>query len=312
MRIFGSVKIGAFLGKLGLKDDEAIEHPWINKSLAKAQQKVEERNYEMRKNLLKFDDVMSEQRNVIYKQRIEIMREEKFDDILKEKVLVLNKHLVDEFVPEKSYREEWQQKEMIHEMHRVYGTDFNFEGMSSRKDVLDGVNDLSMKLMDDKKKKFGEDIFNEAVKRIFLVSLDQLWKEHLHALDRLKAGINLRAYGQKDPLNEYKFEAFQLFERLFLDLDEQIIIATAKFQISHKLSDLEDSNVMQNTVETKDIMSKFPSNNKSSSNGQFGSLKGADIVKNPKNPSTWGRVSRNELCPCNSNKKYKHCHGSIK
>ena len=307
MRIFGSAKISNFLGKLGLKDDEAIEHPWINKSLEKAQHKVEARNYEIRKNLLKFDDVMNEQRKVVYKQRIDIMKETQFDDILKEKVLLFNKHLVDKFIPEKSYQEEWQKKEFTHEIHRVYNTSFDFEDKSTREDIIAEINDLSMKVIDSKKNEFGEEIFNEALKRIFLLTLDQLWKEHLHSLDRLKVGINLRAYGQKDPLNEYKFEAFALFENMFLALDEHIITSIAKVQISHDLPSLEDSSLMQNTIETKNNISNLSNNEEKNSNAR---LLGQGSFKK-KEPETWGKIPRNEPCPCGSKKKFKHCHGSI-
>ncbi|MBY0580412.1 MAG: preprotein translocase subunit SecA [Rickettsiales bacterium] len=296
MRIFGSVKIGNFLGKLGLKDDEAIEHPWINKSLEKAQQKVESRNYEIRKNLLKFDDVMNEQRKVVYEQRINIMREEKFDDIIDEKVKVQNKYLINKFILDKSFEEEWDKKEISHEIHRIYGVDFDIEESQKKAEILSKLNDLTAEIFQNKRKQFGDEVFNEALKRIFLVTLDQFWKEHLHSLDRLKAGINLRAYGQKDPLNEYKFEAFKLFEDMFLELDENIICTSAKIQISHELSNLDELDSMDNIHESKKEVSSLIDNQKST-----------DL----NNSNTWGKVARNEPCPCGSNKKYKHCHGML-
>lgn len=296
MRIFGSVKIGNFLGKLGLKDDEAIEHPWINKSLEKAQQKVESRNYEIRKNLLKFDDVMNEQRKVVYEQRINIMREEKFDDIIDEKVKVQNKYLINKFILDKSFEEEWEKKEISHEIHRIYGVDFHIEEGQKKAEILSKLNDLTAEIFQNKRKQFGDEVFNEALKRIFLVTLDQFWKEHLHSLDRLKAGINLRAYGQKDPLNEYKFEAFKLFEDMFLELDENIICTSAKIQISHELSNLDELDSMDNIHESKKEVSSLIDNQKST-----------DL----NNSNTWGKVARNEPCPCGSNKKYKHCHGML-
>ena len=311
MRIFGSVKIGNFLGKLGLKDDEAIEHPWINKSLEKAQQKVEARNYEIRKNLLKFDDVMNEQRKVIYRQRIDIMKETEFDDILKEKVLLFNKHLIDKFIPEKSYEEEWQKNEIIHEIHRIYNIDIGFASGVTRGDIISKINKLSIRTIENKKNEFGKEVFNEAVKRIFLMALDQLWKEHLHSLDRLKAGINLRAYGQKDPLNEYKFEAFTLFENMLFELDEHIIIAIIRVQISHELPSLESSSLFQNAIETKDEINPLSDNDKKSYEKTSALTSSSSKERKPNDPSTWGKVSRNEPCPCNSKKKYKHCHGRI-
>ena len=311
MRIFGSVKIGNFLGKLGLKDDEAIEHPWINKSLEKAQQKVESRNYEIRKNLLKFDDVMNEQRKVVYEQRINIMKEKKFDDIVNEKVQILNKYLIDKFILDKSYEEEWQKKEITHEVHRIYGIDFEIKEGAKKAEILKDLNDFTVEIFQNKKKEFGEEVFNEALKRIFLVTLDQFWKEHLHALDRLKAGINLRAYGQKDPLNEYKFEAFKLFEDMFLELDENIICTCAKIRISHELSDLEDLDSTENTFETKKEFNSLTDNQKSATGNKVIPIVNNRQEMDPKNPDTWGKIARNELCPCGSNKKYKHCHGVI-
>ena len=309
MRIFGSVKIGNFLGKLGLKDDEAIEHPWINKSLEKAQHKVEARNYEIRKNLLKFDDVMNEQRKVVYQQRIDIMKETKFDDILKEKVLQFNSHLIDKFIPEKSYREEWQEKEIAHEIHGVYNVDFSFKDKTTKETIIAEINKLSMKVVKDKKNEFGEEVFNEALKRIFLMTLDQLWKDHLHSLDSLKAGISLRAYGQKDPLNEYKFEAFNLFENMFLELDDHIITAITKVQISHELPSLKDSNLTNATETKRNINSLLDADKKSQKSSPY--IRDNVQERNPQDQNTWGKISRNESCPCGSNKKYKHCHGSI-
>jgi preprotein translocase subunit SecA len=302
MRIFGSVKIGNFLSKLGLKDDEAIEHPWINKSLEKAQHKVEARNYEIRKNLLKFDDVMNEQRKVVYKQRLDIMKETTFDDILKEKVLTFNKYLADKFIPDNSYQEEWQKKEMAHEIHRIYNINFDFDDKLTRNGLVSELNELTTKIVQQKNDAFGGELFNEALKRIFIMTLDQFWKDHLHALDRLKAGINLRAYGQKDPLNEYKFEAFTLFEDMFMALDENILSVATKMQISHDLPNLEDSDIMQNTVENRnEINSLLETNIERHSSQNVDS----------KNQNAFGKISRNDLCPCGSNKKYKHCHGSI-
>lgn len=311
MRIFGSAKIGVFLGKLGLKDNEAIEHPWINKSLEKAQQKVESRNYEIRKNLLKFDDVMNEQRKVVYQQRINIMKEKKFDDIINERVKVLNKYLVDKFISNKSYEEEWQKKEMMHEIYRIYGTNFTIEHGAKKAEILNNLQDCTGAIFQIKKKEFGDKVFNEALKRIFLVTLDQLWKEHLHALDRLKTGINLRSYGQKDPLNEYKFEAFKLFEDMFLELDENIICTCTKIEISHELSNLEDLDPIYNIHESKKEVNTLINNKNLVSRSAVIQIVNNKKTIDPNNPNTWGKVARNDSCPCGSDKKYKHCHGSI-
>ena len=222
MRIFGSTRIAHFLSKMGL-GDEAIEHPWINRALAKAQQKVESRNYEIRKNLLKFDDVMNEQSKVVYNQRIQIMQESRFDDILMEKVYAHNRYLINKFIPKKLYIEEWMIKEMLYEIYSIYNINFLINDNCDRGTIIKILDERTRGIFRIKQDKIGIKFFNKALKTIFIVILDQLWKDHLYLLDRLKVGINLRAYGQKNPLNEYKLEGFKLFEKMFFTLDKMII-----------------------------------------------------------------------------------------
>jgi preprotein translocase subunit SecA len=293
MRIFASEKIGNFLGKLGLKDDEAIEHPWINKSIIKAQQKVETRNYEIRKNLLKFDNVMNDQRKVIYKQRLEVMQGQNFFELLQAKIEDFNANLCQKFIPEKSFQEEWQLAELQQEVHRIYNIDFDCQKEKVAAHISKKLNEKTLAIINKKKDEFGLSVFSEAIKKVFLINLDLVWKEHLHTLDHLKGGINLRAYGQKEPLNEYKLEAFNLFETMFEELEEKIITQTCRIQISHALPNIDD--IMPNFSE-KDVHDEMnltqQKNDKSQANN-------------------WPKTSRNALCPCESGKKYKHCHGKF-
>ena len=293
MRIFASEKIVNFLGKLGLKDDEAIEHPWINKSIIKAQQKVETRNYEIRKNLLKFDNVMNEQRKVIYKQRLEVMQGQNFFELLLSKIEVFNSNLCGKFIPEKSFQEEWQLSVLQQEVHRLYNIDFECINEKTANDIKEKLDKQTCEIIQKKKDQFGLSVFNEAIKKIFLINLDLVWKEHLHSLDHLKSAINLRAYGQKEPLNEYKLEAFNLFEEMFVELEEKIITQTCRVQISHDLPDIDDIIPSFSEQDVHDEMNLM---------NQSGSEQAAN---------EWVKTPRNSLCPCKSGKKYKHCHGKF-
>lgn len=223
MRIFGSRKIVSILSKLGLKDSDAIEHPWINRSIEKAQKKVENRNYEIRKTLLKYDNVINDQRVYVYKQRIDIMGGSCFDIVLEKILKSYNKDLVEKFVPLKSFQHEWSLNNLVTVLYKTYKINFDVFELESSNNILRIVNIKTINIIKLKKKKLGRNIFNEIIKRIFLSNLDYLWKNHIYLLDKVKNSVNLRAYGQKNPLNEYKFEALMLFEYLFISLKEEII-----------------------------------------------------------------------------------------
>jgi len=291
MRIFASEKIGHFLGKLGLQDDEAIEHPWINKSIIKAQQKVETRNYEIRKNLLKFDNVMNDQRKVIYKQRFEVMQGENFFFLLQEKIKKFNQTLCNKFIPEKSFQEEWKLSELRQSVYRVYNIDLEFKKEKTAVSINKKLNEDTLAIINNDRNALGLSAFNKSIKQIFLINIDLVWKEHLNTLEHLKGGINLRAYGQKEPLNEYKFEAYNLFKAMFVELEEKILMQACRIQIVHTLPN--SNNLISNlsTQDTHDI--------------------GNAIQQ--KNDKVWEnkclKNSRNALCSCNSGKKYKYCHG---
>ena len=284
MRIFGSDKLDNMLQKFGLEEGEAIIHPWVNKALEKAQQKVESRNFDIRKQLLKFDDVMNDQRQVVFEQRREIMSS---DNVL-ETVIDMRHEVISDIVyksiPEGSYSDKWDHKTLNSDALKLLGIEINSEKWFKEDGIAE--DEISQKLknisddyMISRANNIGEKVFRTAEKSLLLQVLDQQWKEHLQALEQLRQSIGLRAYGQKDPLNEYKREAFILFEQMLQNL---------RTVITSVLSHLEVKEEKDQNVDTKN-------------NGNY-------IKSNTKN-TNWGKVPRNAKCPCGSGKKYKHCCG---
>jgi preprotein translocase subunit SecA len=315
MRIFGSERIDGMLQKLGMKEGEAIIHPWMNRAIERAQGKVEARNYDIRKNLLKFDDVMNDQRKVIYEQRIELMEADDLTDTINDMRQDVNDLLVEAHIPPKSYPEQWDGEGLEKELFRVYGLHLpasqwvKEEGIADE-EIRTRLNAATAELFAAKDAEYTPDIMKMAKKRILLQTLDQLWKDHLLSLDHLRGGINLRAYAQRDPLNEYKSEAFGLFERMLTQLREVTISRLAHLQIRVNLppEPLEEMAPPQHMREGRDDPAAQP----------HGLPEGAPVVRrtvsgpvNPADPTTWGRVGRNDACPCGSGKKFKHCHGQL-
>jgi preprotein translocase subunit SecA len=319
MRIFGSEKIQTFLSKLGLKDDEALFHPWINKALEKAQKKVEGHNFEIRKNLIKYDDVMNEQRKVIYKQRREIIKAESVSGTIEDFRAELVTNLVKKNIPEKSYIENWNLDSLDKELFNIFAENFNVEDFAKKSDVDEReisqlIDKNTVKILADKKQKYGQELMQMLEKNILLMTLDELWRDHLDQLDHLKTGINLRAYGQKDPLNEYKFEAFDLFESMMDNLIVKTIRRLARAEINTQGSDeleellrLSSANAHEINAIHEDLSQKNkPKKNKTIITSHVDPSK---RIANDQN--SWGKVGRNEACPCKSGKKFKYCHGKI-
>lgn len=319
MRIFGSEKLQGMLSSLGLKDDEAIFHPWITKTLAKAQHKVEMRNYEIRKNLLKYDDIVNQQRKSIFALRSEIIAN---DDISKKIIKYrteINRDLVEDSIPKNSYHEQWQLAALEQEMHRIYGLKLDLEeegkkdGVTER-EILELIEEKTGDIFKAKESLYGAEMLRKVEKQIFLITIDSEWKDHLLSLDKLRHGINLRAYAQKDPLIEYKRDAFSLFEDMMLRVEEQVVSRLAHVQVN-----LEEGDDSINLIAKAPKQKMFESRNDpafvQSEPRAIGAA--ANTVKlnvkpedrNPRDPSTWGNVGRNESCPCGSGKKFKQCHG---
>ena len=236
MRIFGSERMDGMLRKLGLEDGEAIVHRWINKALEKAQQKVEARNFDLRKNLLKFDDVMNDQRKVIYEQRLDLMDA---DDV-SGTIVDMRNNVIDLMVtramPEKAYSEQWEMESLHEEVLRVFGLDLPVQEWAQEEGVADAevrerITDSVAKKMAEKAATWGPEVMRDVEKSLLLQVLDQVWKEHLLAMDHLRQGIGLRAYGQKDPLNEYKSEAFEMFNDMLTELDDRITLILSQMEL---------------------------------------------------------------------------------
>ncbi|MGI8527437.1 MAG: preprotein translocase subunit SecA [Pseudolabrys sp.] len=317
MRIFGSDKLGGMLTKLCLKENEAIVHPWINKALEKAQQKVEARNFDIRKNLLKYDNVSNDQRKVIFEQRLELMRDEDVDETVRDMRHNVVDDLVAKYIPENAYPEQWNVTELDTALREVLTLDLPVkdwakeEGIAGE-DVRARVERRADEFMAAKAAKWGPEVMRYVEKSVLLQTLDQLWREHLIVLEHLRQVIGLRGYGQRDPLNEYKAEAFTLFETMIARLREAVTAQLMRVEIvqaptpdeAAQLPYMEAHKVDPDTGEDEFARPEMALVG-------AGAAAVAPELRNPKDPSSWGKVGRNEACPCGSGKKYKHCHGKF-
>jgi preprotein translocase subunit SecA len=316
MRIFGSEKLQSLLSTFGLKDDEAIFHPWITKTLAGAQHKVEMRHYEIRKNLLKYDDVINHQRKNIFALRNEIINLEDVSEKIKKFVVQINGELVEDCIPKNSYSEQWEIPLLEKEVFRIYGMKLDLKSESvkdgvTEKEIFNFITGNVAALFIDKERLYGSEIMRRVEKQIFLITIDSEWKDHLLSLDKLRHGINLRAYAQKDPLIEYKRDAFNLFEDMMLRIEEQIVNRLAHVQINLEAND-EAVNLLaqrpkQKMFESRNDPAFVESEAKQVQGAIKTNVKAED--RDPTNPASWGNVGRNESCPCGSGKKFKQCHG---
>ncbi len=318
MRIFGSEKLQSLLSTFGLKDDEAIFHPWITKTLAGAQHKVEMRNYEIRKNLLKYDDVVNHQRKNIFTLRNEIMDAENISPKIRSFAKQINQELIEDCIPKNSYAEQWEIDFLQKEIFRIYGLKLDLKSESQKegvteKEILNFVEANVDALFAEKEKLYGAEVVHQIERQIFLITLDSEWKDHLLSLDKLRHGINLRAYAQKDPLIEYKRDAFSLFEDMMLRIEEQVVSRIAHVQININENDGELNLIArapkQKMFESRNDPAFVQSEAKAVSSSSPIKSNVKPEERNPRDASTWGNVGRNEPCPCGSGKKFKQCHG---
>jgi preprotein translocase subunit SecA len=334
MRIFGSERMDSVLKTLGLQEGEAITHPWMNKSLEMAQRKVEARNFDIRKQILKYDDVMNDQRKVIFEQRLDIMNE---DDV-SETVADMRHQVVDELVrkhiPEAAYAEQWDAKGLAEAVGGIFGEALPVVEWAAEEGIAEAeIKERILKVIDGKaarkEAEFGPEASRQIEKMVLLQTLDHLWREHLVTLEHLRQVIGFRAYGQRDPLNEYKTEAFVLFEAMLAKLREAVT-----GQLMHiEMAPMEEQPIMQ-PVELPPMQAhhidattgldelamvdavlsaeREPRAQVAEKRAPMQTRKAvAASGVDPKDPSTWGRVSRNQPCPCGTGKKYKHCHGKL-
>ncbi|MBX6373221.1 MAG: preprotein translocase subunit SecA [Acetobacteraceae bacterium] len=327
MRIFGSDRMGGMLQKLGLKEGEAIIHPWINKALEKAQKKVEARNFDTRKNLLKYDDVMNDQRREVYAQRKAFMQAEDVSETIAEMRRETIEDMVERGIPENAYPEQWDVEGLQRKVFEVLGLDLPVadwareEGIDETQ-VRERLMEAAERAYAAKAANLGPDLMRLVEKSLLLQVFDQVWKEHLLALDHLRQGIGLRAYGQRDPLNEYKSEAFALFNAMLGELRERVTSLLMRVELRP-----EAPPPMPEPVRVLDMRHPDPAMagadllEPAMANGDGAGMAGgwapapvqprmAEAV-DPNDPSTWHRTSRNAPCPCGSGKKFKHCHGRV-
>ncbi|MCV2872512.1 preprotein translocase subunit SecA [Defluviimonas sp. WL0050] len=308
MRIFGSEKLDAVLSKLGMGEGEAIIHPWVNKSLERAQAKVEGRNFDMRKQILKFDDVMNDQRKVIFGQRLEIMQADDIEEIAQDMRHQVIDDLVDEYLPPKSYAEQWNSEGLYATIMEKLTLDLPVIDWAKE----DGVDQDEMRerlykasddLMAEKTAAFGPDTMRQIEKQFLLQTIDTKWREHLITLEHLRSVVGFRGYAQRDPLNEYKSEAFALFENLLDGLREDV---TQKLAHVRPMSE-EEQRALLAQMEQQRTTGKAPEASEERESAASQPAPGFDEA----DPSTWGNPGRNDPCPCGSGNKFKHCHGRL-
>ncbi len=307
MRIFGSSNLGGMLQKLGLQEGEAIVHPWINKALEKAQQKVEARNFDIRKNLLKYDDVMNDQRKVIFEQRIDLMREEDVSETIADMRLVVIEEMVARHIPPNAYAEQWDIEGLEREVAEGLGLKLPIQEWAKEEGIADDeVKERIVRAADEimagKVAKYGAELMRYVEKSVLMQTLDHLWREHLVMLEHLRQVIGLRGFAQRDPLNEYKSEAFTLFEALLARLRQAVSAQLLNIEIQERppeqqLPEMQASHVNPDSGEDEMAQPRLTS----------GAQPKGD--RTSQNPNDWGKVGRNEPCPCGSGKKYKNCHG---
>ncbi|WP_117196117.1 preprotein translocase subunit SecA [Rhizobium terrae] len=310
MRIFGSDRMDGMLQKLGLKEGEAIVHPWINKALERAQKKVEARNFDIRKNLLKYDDVTNDQRKVIFEQRIEMMDAEDLSDVVEEMRNEVIEVLVTKHIPERAYAEQWNAAGLREDVGRLLNLDLPVEDWVKEEgigetDIRERITAAADKAASDRRERFGVEIMNYVERSVLLQTLDHLWREHIVNLDHLRSVIGFRGYAQRDPLQEYKAEAFELFQALLANLREAVTAQLMRVELVQNPEPPQPPAVY-------DEQHVDPMTGLNEVNGfDSENFVAAPEDRRPEDPSTWGKVGRNEACPCGSGKKYKHCHGAF-
>ncbi len=317
MRIFGSERMDGMLQKLGLKEDEAIVHPWINKALEKAQKKVEARNFDIRKNLLKYDDVMNDQRKVIFEQRIELMDGSDLSETTKEMREDVVDDLISRHTPQGAYAEQWNIKQLDEDVRNILNlnlpiTEWALEDGITPDDFRERLSQAVETAAADRAERFGPEILAYVEKSVILQTLDALWREHLVNLDHLRSVVGFRGYAQRDPLNEYKTEGFELFQTMLVNLRQNVTSQLMRVELVREAASAPEPALPVMEGHHIDGFTGEDDFGEGSILAVQEDLRVVDPAdRDPKNPRTWGKIGRNEACPCGSGKKYKHCHGAF-
>ncbi len=322
LRIFAPERLDGIMKTFGMKEGEAIAHPWMSKALETSQRKVEQRNFEIRKNLLKYDDVMNDQRKAIFEQRIEFMTEENIGDVVRDMRHQVIEDKVAAYVPPKAYSDQWDIDGLAEEIKETFGLEPPLKDWANEEGIADEeIRERLIEAVDSKYAEkaagVGPDLMRKVEKQMLLRTIDEAWREHLRELDHLRAVVGLRGYAQRDPLNEFKTEAFNLFEALIVDLREKVsrtlmqVRITAqppkqpeppKMQAMHRDPQTGENEMGRDSANPSGVLAQ-------PSQDQAGAPGGGRV--DPTNPASWGKVPRNAPCPCGSGKKFKHCHGAV-
>ncbi|GAA3858186.1 preprotein translocase subunit SecA [Celeribacter arenosi] len=308
MRIFGSDRLDKMLSSLGMEEGEAIVHPWVNKSLEKAQAKVEGRNFDIRKQLLKFDDVMNDQRKVVFSQRREIMESKNVGEIVSDMRHEVIEDLVAEAIPPRSYPDQWNVEKLAESLRETMNVDLPVQEWADEEGVDDDViveriSEASDAMMAEKTEAFGLDQMQQIEKQFLLNTIDGKWREHLLTLEHLRSVIGFRGYAQRDPLNEYKNESFQLFETMLDSL---------RVEVTSKLSRVRPMTEEERLAMVQQVQAQQQAIAAAAGQGDAEAAPEPLIAEfDESDPSSWGNPGRNDACPCGSGKKFKHCHGAV-
>ncbi|MES0044337.1 preprotein translocase subunit SecA [Mesorhizobium sp. M0091] len=319
MRIFGSERMDGMLQKLGLKEDEAIIHPWINKALEKAQKKVEARNFDIRKNLLKYDDVSNDQRKVVFEQRIELMDGEGLSETIAEMREGVIEEIVTKNIPENAYAEQWNVAGLKAEVAEFLNLDLPVEDWVKEEGIAeDDIRERLTKAADaaakERAERFGPDVMSYVERSVVLQTLDHLWREHIVNLDHLRSVVGFRGYAQRDPLQEYKSEAFELFQALLGNLRQAVTAQLMRVELVRQAAEApppEAPEMFGSHIDGTTGEDDFEGGETALLVRQESNAIVAPEDRDPNNQATWGKIGRNEACPCGSGKKYKHCHGAF-
>ena len=310
MRIFGSDRMDGMLQKLGLKEGEAIVHPWINKALERAQKKVEARNFDIRKNVLKYDDVLNDQRKVIFEQRVELMDATDLTETVGDMRHDVIEDLVSKHIPERAYAEQWDADGLKTAVGNFFDLDLPIhdwvkeEGIAED-DIRARLTEVAEKAAAEKAERFGPEIMTYVERSIVLQTLDNLWREHIVNLDHLRSVIGFRGYAQRDPLQEYKAEAFELFQSLLNNLRQAVTAQLSRVELVQQPAEPQPPAMHGSHIDATTGQDEF------APLGMINETVVSPENRDPQNPTTWGRIGRNEACPCGSGTKYKHCHGAF-
>jgi len=337
MRIFGSDRIDGMLQRLGLEEGEAIVHPWVNKAIEKAQGKVEARNFDIRKNLLKFDDVMNDQRKAIFEQRLDIMKADDLSETIRDMRHSVIDEMVDRTIPKRAYHDQWETEALQEEVRTTLGEDLPVQDWAAEEGVdedkirerLRDATDQSYAAKEAQIEAQNQPgIMRLVEKEQLLRILDLHWREHLVMLEHLRSVIGLRGYAQRDPLNEYKSEAFALFENLLsqlrVDVTRQLgalrpMTADEQVERERAIAEMQaqfEAQVRARAAATEAAATQAEGERRRAPAGAMAFAGGAalgavEAGSDPTDPATWGKVGRNAPCPCGSGKKFKHCHGRL-